>query len=72
LWKDVRAVARRTKELRVLDVATGSGDVAIGLAKRARAAGVRLDVHATDISEVALACARERATHKRTCTSCRR
>jgi 2-polyprenyl-3-methyl-5-hydroxy-6-metoxy-1,4-benzoquinol methylase len=48
--------------LRVLDLATGAGDVPIGLARRAAAAGRALHVDACDASPRALDYARERAT----------
>lgn len=54
-----RRTARRT--LRVLDVACGGGDVAVGLARRARRAGVSLEVHGCDRSARALDHARETA-----------
>jgi ubiquinone/menaquinone biosynthesis C-methylase UbiE len=47
--------------LRVLDIATGAGDLPIDWACRARADGINLEITATDISEVALSFARERA-----------
>lgn len=47
--------------LRVLDVATGSGDLPIDWARRARRDGIHLDIRAVDISEVALGEARARA-----------
>lgn len=64
LWDELRDVAAMPGHGRfsVLDVATGSGDVPVGLASRARKAGVALDIHACDISEYALSEARRRAT----------
>jgi SAM-dependent methyltransferase len=47
--------------LSILDLATGSGDVVVRLAALARKAGVGLDLHACDISGVALAEAERRA-----------
>ena len=47
--------------LRVLDLATGAGDVPIGLARRARRAGVLLEIEACDASPTALEYARQRA-----------
>jgi 2-polyprenyl-3-methyl-5-hydroxy-6-metoxy-1,4-benzoquinol methylase len=59
LWPAIRAAASSaSRPLRVLDVATGSGDVPFGLWKRATAAGLSLELHACDISEIALADAR--------------
>jgi SAM-dependent methyltransferase len=45
----------------VLDLATGSGDVAVGVARLARRAGVRVRLHLVDFSPLALAEAAERA-----------
>ncbi|MBL9031089.1 MAG: methyltransferase domain-containing protein [Phycisphaerae bacterium] len=61
VWSGLRGAARRAGELTVLDVAAGSGDVAIGLARRARAEGVHVEMHAADLSPVALETAREAA-----------
>lgn len=58
LWKPIRAMNR---PLRVLDVATGSGDVPRGLVKRANAAGVPLQVAGCDISPTAIAAAEQAA-----------
>jgi len=49
------------KELRILDVATGGGDVPIGLWRHARRRGLKLDILAVDISPRALEFARSRA-----------
>ncbi|MFO0803783.1 MAG: methyltransferase domain-containing protein [Gemmataceae bacterium] len=56
LWKPIRAMNR---PLRVLDVATGSGDVPRGLMKRAKAAGVSLEVAGCDISPTAIEAAKQ-------------
>lgn len=50
-----------SRAVRVLDVATGSGDIPIALAQRARRAGLAFDWHAADVSERALAEAANRA-----------
>ena len=47
--------------LRVLDVATGAGDVPIGLCVRAAQAGRMLQIDAADVSPTALEFARQRA-----------
>jgi ubiquinone/menaquinone biosynthesis C-methylase UbiE len=49
----------------LLDVATGSGDVALGVARCARAMGYRTLVHVCDISSEALDAAAERAARVR-------
>lgn len=50
-----------TSTLRVLDVASGGGDVAVRLAQRAAAAGLDWRVAGCDVSEVAVRHARDRA-----------
>lgn len=62
LWPQVRKVAERHGGgVRVLDVATGSGDVPLSLGKRAKRAGLKLALGACDISERALEVTRARA-----------
>jgi 2-polyprenyl-3-methyl-5-hydroxy-6-metoxy-1,4-benzoquinol methylase len=62
LWTSLRDLARSAapRPLRVLDVATGGGDVPLALARHARASGVRLELHACDISATAIAEAGQR------------
>ncbi len=63
VWKIIRQhMSEQGKnELSLLDVATGSGDIPIGLYRRARRAGLHLKIVAVDISETALEVARHRA-----------
>ena len=63
VWQVIRRFAfdQGRKELSVLDVATGAGDVPIGLYRLARRAGLQLNIVAVDISETALDVARQRA-----------
>jgi 2-polyprenyl-3-methyl-5-hydroxy-6-metoxy-1,4-benzoquinol methylase len=63
LWPPLRALARRRspQPLRVLDVATGGGDIPIRLWHRARRAGLPLEFAGCDVSPTALTFARERA-----------
>lgn len=65
LWAPILAEARSMSDparpVTLLDLATGSGDVPLAIAARAERAGVRLQLSACDISETALALARERA-----------
>ncbi len=62
LWREMRPLARRIDTpLRVLDVATGSADIPVGLARLAMRDSVRLDLNACDISPTALAEASRRA-----------
>ncbi|HEY8505927.1 MAG TPA: methyltransferase domain-containing protein [Gemmataceae bacterium] len=62
LWPHVRDLARRLRPprpLRLLDVACGGGDVALGLWRRAERAGVPVEVAGCDLSPAALRFARE-------------
>lgn len=63
LWNAIRPLATTPGHgtVTILDVATGSGDVPLGLLRCARKAGATLDIHACDISEHALAEAQRRA-----------
>ena len=57
LWPTIRKLARENAErtLRVLDVATGSGDVPLSLAHKAHSVGLTsLEFHGCDISPVAI------------------
>lgn len=62
LWPVLRAVARRNaRPIRVLDVATGAGDVPLALAKRASSANLPVAIEACDVSATALTHATEAA-----------
>ena len=62
LWPAIRELARNVgRRLSVLDIATGSGDVPMALARRAKREGVEIDLHACDMSETALTHAKVRA-----------
>ena len=62
VWKPIARLARQaSKRLRVLDIATGAGDVPRGLWRRAQRAGLPLEIHGIDISERAIEFARQRA-----------
>src|ERR1700722_2409018 len=55
LWPALRELARQTsRTLRVLDLATGGGDVPLALARRAKRAGVSLQLEGCDVSLVAV------------------
>jgi 2-polyprenyl-3-methyl-5-hydroxy-6-metoxy-1,4-benzoquinol methylase len=61
LWPAIRDLARELdRPVRVLDVATGSGDVPAGLLRKSNRAGVRLEVAGCDVSPTAVRAARER------------
>jgi 2-polyprenyl-3-methyl-5-hydroxy-6-metoxy-1,4-benzoquinol methylase len=63
IWPPILRLARQLKltELRVLDVATGAGDIPLGLWQKAHRADLNLEVHGVDISPTAIAFARKRA-----------
>jgi SAM-dependent methyltransferase len=63
LWPSLAELARQTpgRPTRVLDVASGAGDVPRRLWRRARRAGLALDIDGCDVSPEAVAHARERA-----------
>lgn len=63
LWRSIRHLAKQTRPrpLRVLDLACGSGDVAITLASRARAAKLAVQITGCDINPVAIEFARQKA-----------
>ena len=55
LWPAIAKLAAELKRtVRVLDVATGSGDIPCALVMRARRAGIALDVSACDVSPTAI------------------
>jgi SAM-dependent methyltransferase len=62
LWPAIAAAARTVKRpLRVLDLATGSGDVPLGLWRRARRFGLIEEILGVDLSARAVDFARRRA-----------
>ncbi len=62
LWRPIEKLAQQTQEpTRVLDVASGGGDVAIGLAQQAVKSGLPVSVDGCDMSPVALKYAQARA-----------
>lgn len=71
LWPELRSFAREralgangAEPLRVLDVATGSGDIPVALALAARAVGLSIEWHALDASPLAAAEAAARASRR--------
>lgn len=61
LWPEIRHLARELgRPLRLLDVATGAGDVPAVLLKRAARAGISIEFSACDISPVAMESASDR------------
>lgn len=62
LWPTLRDLAREiSRPVRVLDVASGGGDVSLCLWRKARKTGIELTVEGCDISPTAIAHARQRA-----------
>jgi 2-polyprenyl-3-methyl-5-hydroxy-6-metoxy-1,4-benzoquinol methylase len=63
LWGPIEALARRNPDrpIRVLDIATGGGDVPIRLWRRVQRSGLKIELHGADISPVALDYARGQA-----------
>jgi 2-polyprenyl-3-methyl-5-hydroxy-6-metoxy-1,4-benzoquinol methylase len=65
VWPSLVALAQQEphRTLRVLDLATGAGDIPIGVCLRARQAGLRIHVSGCDRSPVAVTHARQRSKH---------
>jgi 2-polyprenyl-3-methyl-5-hydroxy-6-metoxy-1,4-benzoquinol methylase len=63
VWQPIASLARslKTDRLRILDIATGAGDVPIALHRRALRAGISLDILGIDISPRSIDFARQRA-----------
>jgi SAM-dependent methyltransferase len=62
LWPQLAAAARgQSGPLRVLDLATGAGDLPIRLSQLGRRQGINVDIEGCDVSPVAIECARRRA-----------
>lgn len=60
LWNVLAEFARTSERpLRVLDLACGGGDIAVRLSRLAQRHGLRMSIHACDISPTALSVARE-------------
>ncbi|MBS0262803.1 MAG: methyltransferase domain-containing protein [Planctomycetes bacterium] len=64
IWKPIQKLVRERppqRPLRILDVAAGGGDVVLGLARRAAAAGIDAQVDGCDINPTAIQYAGDRA-----------
>ena len=63
VWQPIRRLARelKTDRLRVLDIATGAGDVPLRLWHKARRSGLTLEIVGLDVSERAVEFATRRA-----------
>jgi SAM-dependent methyltransferase len=60
-WPTIARLARQHEPLRILDLATGAGDLPLGLWRRARRAGVEVEIHGVDVSPRAARFAQEQA-----------
>jgi len=68
IWEPIRHLALETRParpLRILDVACGGGDVALGLARLANRAGVAVHIDGCDINAVAVAHASDAADRQK-------
>ena len=66
LWPRIFRLARRLgRPVRILDVATGGGDIPLKLWRRAQKTGVQVDILGIDISPIALEVAQARAERER-------
>ena len=63
IWRAIRSLQRdgNPAGLRILDVATGAGDIPIGLWRHALRSGMTVEIDACDISPVALEYARRKS-----------
>ncbi|HEY2147946.1 MAG TPA: methyltransferase domain-containing protein [Pirellulales bacterium] len=62
LWPPIERLARRSgRPIRVLDIATGGGDIPIALSRRAQRRGLPIQVAGCDVSPRAIEFARRRA-----------
>lgn len=68
LWPSIASLADGNHPLRILDVASGGGDVTCAIANRALRANVNVEVSGCDISPVAVEYAKQQAA-KRGCSN---
>ena len=63
LWRPIRELTRTASldRLSILDIASGGGDVAVGVARRAAGDGIAVDLLGLDINPHSVALARDRA-----------
>jgi 2-polyprenyl-3-methyl-5-hydroxy-6-metoxy-1,4-benzoquinol methylase len=66
LWSQIKPVAKQTSThaLRILDIATGGGDIPVSLFKTAEADGLRIEVVGSDLSPSSVKYATEYAQKK--------
>ncbi len=61
VWREIHPMVKNEGVLRVLDIATGGGDVPVALWKLAHQAGVKLEIAGCDKSSIAIAHAKSNA-----------
>src|SRR6476660_4100217 len=63
VWRPIERLAKAipNQRLRILDIATGSGDIPIALWRRARKAGMDVEIQGIDVNSRSVELARERA-----------
>jgi 2-polyprenyl-3-methyl-5-hydroxy-6-metoxy-1,4-benzoquinol methylase len=61
VWEPIKSLAATGAPLRVLDLATGGGDIPIGLWGKARRSGLQMQFNGCDVSPVAVDYARQAA-----------
>jgi 2-polyprenyl-3-methyl-5-hydroxy-6-metoxy-1,4-benzoquinol methylase len=63
LWSEIRRLEKQHHglALRVLDLASGGGDIAVSLARKAVRCGIELDIVGVDVSQTAVEYARDKA-----------
>ena len=68
LWSAIRDLAHQVERrpLRILDIACGGGDVTLAIARRAKRAGIEVQVDGCDISSLAVRHAQQQAEKART------
>jgi ubiquinone/menaquinone biosynthesis C-methylase UbiE len=59
IWREVKTVASKNKQLKVLDIATGAADVPLRVWRIARRQGYNLQIDGCDLSDTALNQARQ-------------
>jgi 2-polyprenyl-3-methyl-5-hydroxy-6-metoxy-1,4-benzoquinol methylase len=63
VWPPIERLAKAipNRRIRILDIATGSGDIPIALWGRAKNAGLNVDIHGIDVNRRSVELAREQA-----------
>lgn len=64
IWEAIAEIVDRRKKLKILDIASGAGDLPLMLAQKAKQLGYDFEIHACDKSPQAIRYIRERANSK--------